>query len=255
MRITALGASGGIGRGAYTTSFLIDDRTLIDCGSGVGTLEVETLLSIDRVLLTHSHLDHCCMLPLLADAHASHGGTGIVVYTQQETADALKAHMFSGPIWPDYTRYPEPDKAFVRFEIIDVGDTVDIPDGIATVLPANHSIPGIGWLIEGPWRALAFTGDTGPCPAFWQWLTTVPSLTDVIAEISYMNEQSAISERFGHLTASLLAPLVGGLPPSTHLWISHLEPGSEDKMMAEIRATLPATLNIKRLTHGQVIEL
>jgi hypothetical protein len=26
-------------------------------------------------------------------------------------------------------------------------------------------------------------------------------------------------------------------------------------MMAEIRATLPATLNIKRLAHGQLIEL
>jgi len=254
MRITALGTSGGIGRGTYTTSFLIDDHTLIDCGTGVGTLEVETLLRIERVLLTHSHLDHCGLLPLLADAHATHAGPGVTVYTQQETADALKAHMFSGMLWPDYTRIPE-DAPFVRFETVEVGDSVAIPGGMAGALPANHSIPAIGWLIEGPWRALAFTGDSGPCEAFWHWLKTVPSLTDVITEISYFNAQTNLGERFGHMTAQLLSPFCNDLPNALHLWISHLEPGAEDAMIEEIRRCLPANLDVQQLKHGHVIEL
>lgn len=255
MRITALGTSSGIGRGVYTTSFLIDEHTLIDCGTGVGTLEVDTLLRIERVLLTHSHLDHCGLLPLLADAHASHNGPGITVYTQRETADALKEHMFGGLLWPDYTRYPTPEKPWLRFEVIEVGDTVSLPGGIACALPANHSIPAIGWLIEGPWRALAFTGDSGPCPSFWQWLTTVSSLTDVITEVSYFNTQSNLGERYGHMTASLLEPLTSALPSALRLWITHLEPNAEEKMIAEIRDTLPPNLDIQWLKHGHVIEL
>lgn len=255
MRITALGTSGGIGPGVYTTSFLIGDSTLIDCGTGVGTLEVDTLLRIERVLLTHSHLDHCGLLPLLADTHASHNGPGITIYTQQETADALRQHMFSGHLWPNYTRIPSPEKPWIRFEIVEVGDSVAIPDGMACALPAHHSIPAIGWLIEGPWRALAFTGDSGPCPPFWQWLTTVPSLTDVITEVSYFNTQTVLGERYGHMTADLLAPFTNDLPNALHLWISHLEPGSEDQMIAEIRATLPPNLDVQWLKHGHVIEL
>jgi ribonuclease BN (tRNA processing enzyme) len=255
MRITALGASGGIGRGAYTTSFLIDEHTLIDCGTGVGTLDIRTLISIERVLLTHSHLDHSGLLPMLADAHASHGGPGVTAYTQQETAEALTARMFDGALWPDYTRYPSVESPYLGFRPVTVGDTVQLPGAVATALPAAHTVPCIGWLVEGPKGALAFTGDTGPCPAFWQKLATVPSLTDVITEVSYHNAQSDLSAHFGHMTAHLLSPLADLLPENVHLWISHLEPGTEDAMMPEILATLRAKREVTRLVHGQVIEL
>lgn len=255
MRITALGASSGIGRGAYTTSFLIDDHTLIDCGTGVGTLDIRTLVGIERVLLTHSHLDHAGLLPMLADAHASHDGPGVTAYTQRETAEALTARMFDGQLWPDYTRYPSEENPYLRFRYVEVGDTVPLPGAVATALPAAHTVPCVGWLVETPKRALAFTGDTGPCPAFWQKLATVPALSDVITEVSYRNAQSDLGSRFGHMTSNLLAPLVELLPTSVHLWISHLEPGSEDVLMAEVLATLPPTREVTRLVPDQVIEL
>jgi glyoxylase-like metal-dependent hydrolase (beta-lactamase superfamily II) len=34
----------------------------------VGDLDLAQLLAIRQVLLTHAHLDHCCLLPMLADA-------------------------------------------------------------------------------------------------------------------------------------------------------------------------------------------
>jgi phosphoribosyl 1,2-cyclic phosphodiesterase len=58
MKIRILGASGGIGAQARTTSLLVDQDILIDAGTGVGYLALDELRAIDHVFLTHSHLDH-----------------------------------------------------------------------------------------------------------------------------------------------------------------------------------------------------
>ena len=106
------------------------------------------------------------------------------------------------------------------------GYALPLGEGLATALPANHSVPALGWLIEGSWRALAFSGDSGPCPAFWQWVSNVPSLTDVICELTYTDERQAEAARQGHMTPALLLPFLPQLPANTHLWISHIDPGA-----------------------------
>ena len=48
-----LGCSSGIGGAAYrTTCYLLDERILIDAGSGLDELSLEQLASIDHVVLT-----------------------------------------------------------------------------------------------------------------------------------------------------------------------------------------------------------
>ena len=58
MRIRVLGCSGAIAKDCRTTSFLIDEDTLIDAGTGVGDLSLDEMRKIEHVFLTHSHLDH-----------------------------------------------------------------------------------------------------------------------------------------------------------------------------------------------------
>jgi len=68
MRLRVLGCSGGIGgRHLRTTSFLLDGDVLIDAGTGVGDLTLAELSQIDRVFVTHSHLDHVASIPFLVD--------------------------------------------------------------------------------------------------------------------------------------------------------------------------------------------
>ena len=67
MQVRILGCSGGIGANLRTTSLLIDNDILIDCGTGVGDLSIEEMSKIRHIFLTHSHLDHIACLPLLAD--------------------------------------------------------------------------------------------------------------------------------------------------------------------------------------------
>ena len=255
MRVKVLGASSGNGQAARTTSFLVDGHCLIDCGTGVTDLDTEALLQIDTVLLTHSHLDHCGSLPLLADAHVTHGGRGLDVYTQQETIAALKQHMFNGLAWPDYTKAAPGNVPWIRMHALEVGDAIPLQDGLATALPAEHSVPALGWLLEGQWRALAYTGDSGPCLAFWHWISHVPSLTDVICELSYLNEQSAQAVQGGHMSPALLLPMLEILPPNVHVWISHTDSGQRSPLLQQMRHELPALLHLHSLEVGISIEL
>ncbi len=255
MHVKILGSSAGVGRSARTTSFLIDGHCLLDCGTGVGDLSVDELLRIDTVLLTHSHLDHSGCLPLLADAHATHGGPGLTVHTQAETIAALREHMFNGSLWPDYARMPDERAPWVRFSAVEVGDAVPLSDGMATALPAQHSIPSIGWLLEGAWRALAFSGDSGPCLPFWHWISHVPSLTDVICELTYPSEQSELAVKAGHMSPALLLPMLELLPPNVHLWITHTDQLHRQTAMKQLKEGLPALINVHQLEQGVVIEL
>lgn len=255
MHVKVLGSSSGYGQATRTTCFLVDDNCLLDCGSGIVDLDTQALLQIDTVLLTHSHLDHCSGLPLLADAHISHGGRGVDIYTQQETIDALKLQMFNSQQWPDYTKASPGNVPWLRLHALEVGDAVSLPDGIATALPAEHSVPALGWLLEGPWRALAFTGDSGPCLAFWHWISHVPSLTDVICELSYLNENSAQAVVDGHMSPALLIPLLEILPPNAHVWITHTDHRQRTQLLEQVRKELPSLLHLHPLEQGISIEL
>ncbi|HSC81098.1 MAG TPA: 3',5'-cyclic-nucleotide phosphodiesterase [Chitinolyticbacter sp.] len=253
MRLTVLGCSGGIAADLRTTSLLLGTHTLIDCGTGVGDLTLAQLLAIDTVFLTHSHLDHTALLPMLADARLSHGQGTLTVHTRPETSAALCRHLFNGALWPDYTRMPSDNQPALRFAPLQVGDVCDV-EGIAVVaLPANHSVPALGFLLRGARRSVAFSGDTGPCPDFWAILAREAGLTDVIVETTFANAQHQAALRAGHHTAATLAPCAAGLPASVRRWITHLEPGHEAALGAELNASLGTPFQL--LQRGNDFEL
>lgn len=254
MIVTVLGTAAGLGDLAPTSSYLIDGNTLLDCGSGVDTLALDSQLAIERILLTHAHLDHCSALPVLLESHARHGGRGISLYTQQETIDELRAGVLDGQT--DYTAQPSStQEALLRLIPIEVGDAIPLPDGMATALPAQHNIASVGWLIEGPWRALAYTGDTALCPAFWHWSANVPSLSDIICEVAGDSDEPdrAISE--GHMTPEVLVPMLDLVPPNVQVWIAHMRQATRARTLEEISRLAPSVINVGELTPDTIIDL
>lgn len=254
MIVSVLGTAAGAGPTAPTSSYLIDGASLLDCGSGVDALSVEARLRIDRILLTHAHLDHCSALPALLSTHAEHGGNGLTVYALAETIDALETGLLAD--CPAYrTMASAGGEPLLRFVPIEVGDALPLPDGMATALPAQHSIPAVGWLIEGPWRALAYTGDSAPCPAFWHWSANVPSLSDIICEVTYGSCARQQAQAEGHMTPELLLPLLELVPPNVQVWISHLDDGQRQKVMTELRLNAPNLVNVSELETDTEIDL
>ena len=122
MKIRVLGCSGGIGGALRTTALLVDDDVLVDAGTGVGDLSLESLARIDHIFVSHSHLDHVTSIPFLVDTVCWMRASPLVVYGIKEVLDILKAHLFNWKIWPDFTQIPDGDKPFMVYRELRVGD-------------------------------------------------------------------------------------------------------------------------------------
>ena len=151
MQIRVLGCSGSIAAGCRTTAFLLDDDVLIDAGTGVGDLTLDELARIDHILLSHSHLDHVLGVPLLADSVMRRriGRPAIVVHALPATLAALRAHVFNGAIWPDFTRLPTAEQPILALQPFNTGDVLQLGSRRIEVLPALHTVPAVGFAVLG----------------------------------------------------------------------------------------------------------
>ncbi|WP_336025474.1 beta-CASP ribonuclease aCPSF1 [Halobellus salinisoli] len=149
VRITTLGCCREVGRASFILS-TAETRILIDCGDKPGSddapyLQVPEALgaganSLDAVVLTHAHLDHSALIPLLF----KYGYDG-PIYTTEPTRDLM------GLLQLDYLdvaakegRTPPYESEMVREAIkhtipIEYGDVTDIaPDVKLTLHNAGH---------------------------------------------------------------------------------------------------------------------
>lgn len=255
MKLTVLGCSGGIGgRGVHTTSFLVDQDTLIDCGTGVGELEYEDLLRIDRVFISHSHLDHIALLPLLVDTVAEARGCALTVFALPETLDILRAHVFNWLIWPDFSAIPDRRKPFLRFQPVGLGEAVPLPGGRkVTLLPAHHTVPASALCLDSGDGKLVYSGDTTHAPDLVAAINALEGLRHFIVETAFSDAQRALALSARHLCPSLLAAFLDDLRVTPEVWISHLKPGMEQQIIAEVQA-YNGRLQPRALRSGQVLE-
>lgn len=254
MIVQVLGCSGGIGQGLRTTSLLVDEDILVDAGTGVGDLTLEQMSAIDHVFLTHSHLDHVAFLPLLLDAVLGKRESPVTVHALPETIASLKAHIFNGQIWPDFNQIPTPDQPLLQYAPITVGDEIEIAGRRIVALPANHSVPAVGYLLGSGSGSLAFTGDTTSCDEFWQMLNQVDNLRHLIIEVSFTNAEIALALVSHHYCPALLLHGLDQFNLRPEVWITHLKPGEGDVIMREIGVVINA-LTIKMLQHGDVLDV
>lgn len=254
MEIRILGASGGIGAQARTTSLLVDQDILIDAGTGVGDLTLPELHAIDHVFLTHSHLDHVTMLPFLLDTVGADRHRPVMVYAQQATLDTLRRHLFNGELWPDFSRIPTPESPFMTFKTLPAGEAVTLGGRTLRSIPVNHVVPAVGYLARGANGSLAFSGDTTVTDEFWKVLSATGDLRHVIVETSFRDRDEPLSRVAKHLCPSLLVRELGKLKSSAQIHITHLMPGHEDDIMGEIAQHIPHNTP-RRLNRGQVFEL
>lgn len=234
MRIRVLGCSGGIGGGLRTTSLLVDEDVLVDAGTGVGDLSLESLAKIDHIFVSHSHLDHVASIPFLVDTVCWMRASPITVYGIKETLDILRAHLFNWKIWPDFTQIPDGDRPFMTYREIEPGETVTLGARRITAIPANHTVPAVGYVLQTARASLVYTGDTAPNDALWEVVNRTPNLKYLIIETAFSNKERDIATASKHLCPDMLAGELAKMRASPEVYITHLKPGEGALTMQEI---------------------
>ena len=253
MKIKVLGCSGGIGDGHQTTSFLVDDDILVDAGTGVTRLSRAELARIDHVFLTHSHLDHILCLPLLLDSVGGERGKPLVLHALPEVREILKEHLFNWRIWPDFSRIPSVESPFLHYAPLEVGTPTVLGTREITAIPARHVVPAVGYLMRGSNGSLLFSGDTASHDALWEAVDGATDLQHLIVECSFQRGQQAIADASLHFSSVTLAADLALMRPGPAVWVSHLKPGGETGIMAELEALLPGRM--QALEDGRVFTL
>lgn len=254
MKVRVLGCSGGIGARARTTSFLLDDDVLLDAGTGVEDLSVQELAAIDHVFLTHSHLDHIAALPLLVDSVGGIRSKPIVVHALPETIVALRTHIFNWVIWPDFTEIPHFERPWMVFEPLAVGAVVELGGRFVRSLPANHTVPALGFHVYNDTASLVFSGDTGPNDEFWQQVNSVQNLRYVIIETAFPNRDQDLAVTSRHLYPIQLAEELAKLQREAQILVTHLKPSDRQVIERELDAWA-GRFAPRVLERGDVLEL
>jgi metallo-beta-lactamase family protein len=209
-----LGAAGTV----TGSRFLLETgagRVLVDCGLFQGLRDLRRRnwapfpvdpSSIDAVVLTHAHVDHCGYLPALV----RDGFTGAIVSTpttaelagivlpdaahlQEEEAGYANARGYSKhrPALPLYTR-DDAAAALELFRPVEYGTTVDVAPGIhAQLVSAGHIVGSASAVVtvdsQKP-RSLFFSGDVGrPHHPILHAPGTPPAADVIVVESTYGN--------------------------------------------------------------------
>ncbi|MGH1538571.1 MAG: 3',5'-cyclic-nucleotide phosphodiesterase [Gammaproteobacteria bacterium] len=255
MNIRVLGCSGGIGLGNKTTSLLLDDSVLIDCGTGLGDLSLDEMSKLRHIFITHSHLDHIALLPMLLDtvydALVDHP---LTLHCKQETYDVLAKNIFNWNVWPNFFELPNTETPVIVYESMQPGDCIEFGDKIVKMVEVNHAIPAAAYIINNGTGSIAFTGDTCSNDTFWHALNEEPRMDMVIVECGFTNEDENIACDAKHYHPNALAADLKKLNHRPDLYISHLQPGKEQQIIGQLNSAI-ADFRIHQLSSGQIITI
>lgn len=165
--------------------------------------------SVDAVLVSHGHPDHCADLnPLLrARALASSPPASLPVYTLPGALDAVLALDRPGML----------DSAYRVCEF-SAGSSFEVGPFQVTSWALPHFVPDAGFRLSADGYTVAYTGDTGPCEDL---LSLARGADLFIAEATYPDEVEAQDARYlsSARQAGEYAARAGvGRLLLTHLW-------------------------------------
>ncbi|OPZ95572.1 MAG: ribonuclease Z [Planctomycetes bacterium ADurb.Bin412] len=209
---------------------------------------------LDAVIISHLHPDH--FLDLFPLRHAIEGA-------RREGSRTEPLDLFL-PARPDqiFQVLAGYKKAFNPVPIEEIPLEENLPGipvrrldlgGLSIrFVPSRHSLPGYIISFTGAGK-LVFSGDTGPCDAFWQAVNDIDNLRHLIIECAFPDREEALAIASRHLCPRQLALELRKLERPCDIHITHLKPGQMELTMAEIERSL-GEFRPQLLRHKQVFE-
>lgn len=215
-------------------SILIDEVLALDAGSLTSGLSLAQQGKIKAILLTHQHYDHVKDVAALGLKNAFQ--PAIQVYASDIVLKVLSEHLINGVLYPDFSRWPSPEKPSMNMNLIRPHERFDVLSYRVLPLPTNHAVPTMGFAVSNSGKTLFYTGDTTVgLQECWKHISPELIITELIGPSSMGRE---FFQRSGHLSPALLKEellafkkLKNYLP---QVLLVHLNPEKEGEIKAEI---------------------
>lgn len=243
MKIQVLGGHGGSAKGFATTSFLVDEKLLLDAGAVASALNIEDQKKIESILISHCHLDHIKDLAFICDNCFGLKSEPFKVYTHPTVKKIVKEHLLNDIVWPDFTKIPNAQnptmEIFERIpeEAFEASGYKIIPVSV------NHPHDAMGFIIEQGSSAVLFTLDTGPTSRIWEVGKKIKNLKAIFTEVSFPNSLQKIADLSQHHTPQSLKTEISKMPQGVPIILTHLKPNYRDEILKEL-----AQLDERRIT-------
>lgn len=254
--IRFLGTHGSRAMSAQTTCIQVSDTTLIDAGNILNGLGDEARW-VERVFLTHAHLDHILDLGFWLDHYFAVRQKPLQVFGLPETLDALKQHVFNNKVWPDFSniRLPDSDAFALEFQPIQLNQAYEVEPGLVlTPIKSYHTPGSCGFMIEQDGQALVFGGDGYSNPEIWPLINDNPAVHSVVLDVSFPNRMQNVAKASQHLTPKLLAQELLNLKRhDVEIYVFHLKLAYLEEIHSELKAIGLSSQNI--LNEGDQIQL
>ena len=235
--IQVLGAYGTKLKGFGTSSFLLNEKNVIDAGNILDTLE-EFSVDLERIWLTHSHLDHISDIAYILDDYYVELKTPIHIAAREETIEALKRHFFNDAIWPDFSKIPlvHGEGMCIEYEVIEPGKRYPIgEDEFIEAFATDHTVPSCGYIYTKKERSILITADTLDIANVIDRLNTDTRIKAAVIECSFPSRLEDLARKSKHLTPKLLFEALESLKrKDIKLYINHIKPVYINEMIGEI---------------------
>jgi ribonuclease BN (tRNA processing enzyme) len=234
MNVHVLGGHGGQAKGFATTSFLIDQKLLLDAGAVTTALTVDEQSKIENILISHCHLDHTKDIAFLCDNCFGMKQKPFEVYSHMTVNKLIKTHILNDMLWPDFSVLPSASYPTVRFNDLEPEKRVHIGEYYVTPVRVNHPLDAMGYIIEKGDDSILFTVDTGPTDRIWEIAHTFKNLRAIFTEVSFPNALQNVATLSDHHTSLSLSQEIPKMPKGLPIILTHLKPGFREEIMREI---------------------
>lgn len=236
MDIQVLGSYGGESPDCRMTCLLINGTTALDAGSLSNTLPIERQVSVQSIVLSHSHMDHVNSLPFFIENVFGRGEDAIDIHASAATVYAIRKYLFNNATWPDFTRLPNHLLPAMRFHELTDELAIQVAGVSFLPVPVDHVIPTHGYLISQNGASVLWSSDTGPTQRLWEIANATPNLKAICIEVSFDNALQNIADVSLHLTPQSLAAELRKLERRVPILLHHLKPPCIPRILEEVKA-------------------
>ena len=240
MKVRILPSSPDHGHLQHLVSFVIDGHFAIDAGCIGLCGRPDAQAAVTTIVLTHSHIDHICSLPIFAMNVFDSTERSVAVSAPPTVIDSLRQDVFNWRVWPDFTSLKVDGRPILTLVPLELRRPTELGGLRVTAIPVNHPVPTVAYLVEDGRSAVLFALDTGPTEEIWEVAGRTPRLTTVFVDAAFPDEMGTLAEASGHLTPSLVQTEIGRLPAEVRKIACHLKPAFHDRIVDQLgRLAIP----------------